>query len=49
VPLAIGVVVVVAVSWFAARVAADRSFQAAIDGTVQLTSGEKPRRPHNAS
>ncbi len=42
VPLAIGVVVVVALSWFASTWwRADRSFQAAIDGTVQLTSGKK--------
>ena len=42
VPLAIGAVVVVALSWFASTWwRADRSFQAAIDGTVELTSGEK--------
>jgi len=42
VPLAIGAVVVVALSWFASTWwRADRSFQAAIDGTARLTSGEK--------
>jgi putative inorganic carbon (hco3(-)) transporter len=41
VPLAIGAVVVVALAWFSSTWwRADRSYQAAIDGTVALTSGK---------
>ena len=42
VPLAVGVVAVVALAWLSSTWwRADRSYQAAIDGTVKLTSGEK--------
>ena len=43
VPLAIGAVVVVALSWFSSTWwRADRSYQSAIDGTVALSSGKVP-------